>query len=265
MRWWLLGGAAFAGIAIAFAGSKPGQVMQREALDIAQILENATMPEHIRPLLDLQIPVASATPDAPATATDISDGVAGMIAALKEKATYTFVFVGFDQKGNRTLLFRVHKSVHLYDYHRLRLERRNGAARVTAIEIVSLGGWLDAMTTKVASAVDAAGALLSAQTIRYPKGPQVAPEGVPPGLRRTLPFAALHLWWLVTSDPQAFPTALAEFRKDHPRNCAADLVIATRWLTLGMKQEEAIAALNHIEEGVGDPDFMQQLREKVMK
>ncbi len=261
-RWglWLFLAVAFVGTAIAFSGM-PEKVTHGEALDVAAALENATTIENIRSRFHVVLPAGAA--DA-ATTNDSSAGFAEVIAALKEVGTYTFVFVGFDAKGNRTLLFRVHKSTRLFDYHRLRLERRDGKPRITDIQVVSLGDWLHSMLGNADNAAHSATILQAMQSIRYPKGVRIPPDGVSAETRRTLPFAAMHLWWLVDNDKAAFPAALTEFRTAHPRNCAVDLVVATRWLTLGLDRELAVEALHRIEEGVGDPDYMQQLRERVM-
>ncbi|MBL8754224.1 MAG: hypothetical protein JNK15_13060 [Planctomycetes bacterium] len=250
---WLVALALFAGFAIAFFGKKPERVTHAEALEIAARLERAKTAADFRPLLAVRLPTLpeGATEPVP---TDVSDPLAEHLAAFANRATIAFLRVDLDDRGRRTLLLRIHRKFQLLDYVRVLLERTPEGPRATEYYQLTFGGWLHE-SLPMDHAVPTLRAAIAADDIgRWP-----------PAAQRSAAFASAQLAWLVDHELKTFPLALERFRASFPRNPAADFVIATRWLTLALRPEDAITAFDRVQEDHFDPDFLGQLRERVWK
>jgi hypothetical protein len=254
---WLLALAAFVTFAIVFFGRLPERVTYAEAIDIAARIERSKTAADFRPLLDVRLAAVPAS-GTEAQELDVSDALAEQLSALASRAEIARIEIVIDDRGRRTVLFRYHRRVQLHDFVRLVLERRADGPRVTEYYQLGWGGWLDKCLPAEQTAATLRAAMDTDKT-----APALGKW--PAESHRSAAFASAQLAWLVDHDPKAFPAALERFRADFPRNTAADFVIATRWLTLGLKPEDAITALDRIQEDHFDPDFLSQLREKVWK
>jgi hypothetical protein len=241
----VIGGVALAVFAVAavwLASSDPPAMALKieQAKTVAQLEQLSEF--------DVAAPAPVATP-------------AAVIGYWKQQFEYTFVRM-LDKGGRRSLLFRVDNGAHPFDYHELRLERRNREVKVTDLWSMLYGGWLrDILAEKLATPMLLQSDVGAFQERLVGDEPaeklQIDFERLPHSVR-TLPLLGMHYVMVMKLRlPEAAAKALAEIQAAHPELLGPDLLLVADKCA---DRAAVAAAIERILARVPDDHFLGKLR-----
>lgn len=242
--------AVFAVVAAWLASSDPPVVTHAEAVAMALKVEQAKTVAQLEQLSEFDVPGPAPVPTP-----------AAVIGRWKQDFEYTFVRM-LDKGGRRSLLFRVDDGSRPFDYHELRLDRRNREVKVTDLWSMLYGGWLrDILAEKLATPMMLQADVGAFQERLAGDEPaeklQIDFERLPDRVR-TLPLLGMHYVMVMQQRlPEAAAKALHEIRAAHPDLLGPDLLLVA---DKASDRAAMAAAIERILARVPDDDFLRKLR-----